>query len=124
MIANQIRRVLEAKADALLRRAAGDLSALIHPDFIYVNARGISFDKAAYIDRYCVSGEVLFKRQDVGKLEVREFQGFALATMVLHEAFFFEGQDRTTSYRSFCAFAKMAEGWSWAGGQTMPMPQS
>ena len=51
------------------------LSALIHPGFIYVNARGMSFDKAAYVERFCVSGEVLFKRQDVQELRVREFPG-------------------------------------------------
>lgn len=78
MIADQIRKVLVAKADALVRQAADELSALIHPDFIYVNARGMSFDKATYIDRFCASGEVLFKRQDIKRLVVQEFPGLRL----------------------------------------------
>jgi len=123
MIAEQIRAVLLAKADALVRRAAVDLSALIHPGFIYVNARGMSFDKPAYVELFCVSGEVLFKRQDVQELRVREFPGFAVATMVLDEAFHFEGQDATARYKSFCVFSKVAGRWLWAGGQTMAMPE-
>jgi hypothetical protein len=124
MIAEQIRKLLEAKAEALIRKAGDDLSALIHPDFIYVNARGMSFDKASYVENFCLSGEILFKRQEIAGLRVREFPGFAVATMVLNEAFHFEGQDTTASYRSLCVFSKMTERWLWAAGQTMAMPGS
>ena len=49
MIAEEIRTVLSAKADALLRRSADDMAALLHPDFVYVNAAGYKLDKADYI---------------------------------------------------------------------------
>ena len=39
MVSDQIREVL-AKADAPVRRSADDLAALIHADFVYVNASG------------------------------------------------------------------------------------
>lgn len=44
MVVDEIRGILEAKADALVRRAAADLTALLDPGFIYVNARGTRFD--------------------------------------------------------------------------------
>ncbi len=50
MLADPIARLLEAKADALVRRSAADLAALLHPGFVSVNAGGKRFDKAGYID--------------------------------------------------------------------------
>jgi hypothetical protein len=46
MIADEIRAVLAAKGDALVRRSADDMAALLHPDFVYVNTSGRKFDKA------------------------------------------------------------------------------
>ena len=45
MIMEEIRAVLSAKVDALLRRSADDLAALLHPDFVYVNAAGYKLER-------------------------------------------------------------------------------
>ena len=42
-VSDRIRDVLLAKADAIVRRAADRLDALVHPDFVYVNAAGRTF---------------------------------------------------------------------------------
>jgi hypothetical protein len=61
MITEEIRAVLSAKADALLRRSADGMAALLHPDFVYVNAGGYKLNKAQYIDNGCTSGRIVFR---------------------------------------------------------------
>lgn len=121
MLIDEIRAVITAKADALIRKDAARLETLLHPDFLYVNARGVSFDKAGYIENFCLSDELRFERQDVAELKVKaSFPGFALATMVLDERYFFEGSTQDAVFRSFCVFISDGGRWRWVGGQTMP----
>ena len=121
MLIDEIRAVITAKADALIRKDAARLETLLHPDFLYVNARGVSFDKAGYIENFCLSDELRFERQDVAELKVKaSFPGFALATMVLNERYFFEGRMQDAVFRSFCVFISDGGRWRWVGGQTMP----
>jgi uncharacterized protein DUF4440 len=122
MITDQIRDVIVGKANALIRKDADHLAALLHPDFLYVNARGMSFDKGSFIESFCLSTDLRFERQDVAELQVRTFPGFAAAAMILHETFFFEAKTTSASYRSFCIFPNIAGRWCWAGGQTMQVP--
>ena len=61
--ADRVAKLLQAKADALVRRSAEDLAALLHPDFTYVNAGGFKFDKAGYIYFGCTSGKIVFSEQ-------------------------------------------------------------
>jgi hypothetical protein len=121
MLIDEIRAVITAKADALIRKDAARLETLLHPDFLYVNARGMSFDKAGYIENFCLSDQLRFERQDVAELKVKaSFPGFALATMVLDERYFFEGSTQDAVFRSFCVFISDGGRWRWVGGQTMP----
>ena len=124
MIVEEIRKVLEAKADALRRRSAEDMATLLHPDFVYVNAGGIKLDKAAYIDVGCISGKLIFRRQEVSELEVRQFDHVAVATMLLADQFFsqLEGREVSGTYRSLCVFSKKDGRWQWIAGQTMRAP--
>lgn len=124
MIVEEIRKVLEAKADALKRRSAEDMATLLHPDFVYVNAGGVKLDKAAYIDVGCISGRLIFRQQQVSELEVREFDQVAVATMLLNDQFFsqLEGREVSGTYRSLCVFSKKDGRWQWIAGQTMRVP--
>lgn len=119
MVADEIRAVLEAKADALVRQAVGDLVALIDPGFVYVNARGSTFDKAGYVETFCASGKVVFSEQRFSDLEFRLFAGFAVATMTVNDTFTAEGKIVAAIYRSLCVFGKAGDRWLWAAGQTM-----
>jgi hypothetical protein len=122
MVADEIRIVLAAKADALVRRSADDLTTLLHPDFVYVNASGRKLDKAAYIDVGCISGRLIFRDQQVSELDVRQFDDFAVATMLLNDRFVFEGKEVSETFRSLCVFSKKAGHWQWIAGQTMRQP--
>jgi hypothetical protein len=122
MITDEIRVVLAAKADALVHRSADDMATLLHPDFVYVNAGGRKLDKAAYIDVGCTSGRLIFRQQQVSDLEVRQFDDFAVATMLLNDQFAFEGREVSGTYRSLCVFSKKNGRWQWVAGQTMQAP--
>jgi ketosteroid isomerase-like protein len=121
MSADSIRQVLLAKADAMVRRASPSLAALLHDDFVYVNASGTSFDKTAYIETYCTSGKVVFREQQIDALSVREFPGFAVTMLMVRDQFSAGGRDVRATYRSLCVFADVNGKWLWAAGQTTPM---
>ena len=114
----EIRDVLRAKADAIVRRAAGRLDRLIHTDFVYVNAGGRSFDKAGYIEFFCSSGKIVFEEQRVSDLTVQAFPGTAVATFIAHDRFVAGGQTIEATYQSLCVFIEGAQGWQWVAGQT------
>jgi uncharacterized protein (TIGR02246 family) len=119
MITEEIRAVLSAKADALLRRSADDMATLLHPDFVYVNAGGYKLDKAQYIDNGCTSGRIVFRSQKVSELDVRQLGEVAVATMVLDDQFALEGREITATYKSLCVFTRQDGRWLWVAGQTM-----
>ena len=118
-VAAEIGKVLLAKADAIVGRTAGKLDALIHPDFLYVNAAGRSFDKAGYIETYCTSGKIVFAEQRISQLSVaQESQGVAEATFVAHDRFIMDGRTIEATYQSLCVFVASPQGWKWIAGQT------
>ena len=118
-VTERVEALLVAKADALVRQSTRDLEALIHPDFTYVNAGGVRFDKAGYVDFCCTSGKIVFSEQRFSDLEVKPFAGFAIATMTLHDRFSSRGRLVAATYRSLCVFSVSGEHCLWAAGQTM-----
>jgi hypothetical protein len=124
MITEEIMAVLLAKADALSRRSADDMAALLHPDFVYVTAGGYKLDKAGYIDNGCTSGRLIFRSQKVSELDVRQFGNTAVATMVLDDHFALEGREIKATFKSLCVFARQDGRWLWAAGQTMRPTQA
>src|SRR3954452_1982453 len=71
MIIEEIRAALLAKASALVRRSAADMTALMHPDFVHVTAGGRTLTRADYIDVFINSDKVVYHSQHVRDLEVR-----------------------------------------------------
>ena len=114
----EIGELLLAKAEAIVDRAADKLDALIHPDFVYVNAAGRSFDKAGYIDAYCTSGKIVFAEQRISRLTVQASRGVAEATFVAHDRFMIDGKTVDATYQSMCVFTAGPQGWQWVAGQT------
>ena len=49
-------RLLERKAAALVARDAAALAAVIHDDFLYVNAAGRHYDKPAHFEAFRTTG--------------------------------------------------------------------
>ncbi|HLG49456.1 MAG TPA: nuclear transport factor 2 family protein [Reyranella sp.] len=114
----EIGGVLLAKAEAIVARAGDKLDALIHPDFVYVNAAGRTFDKAGYIDTYCTSGKIVIAEQRISDLRVEASPGLAEATFVAHDRFVVDGQTVEATYQSMCVFTSGSQGWQWIAGQT------
>lgn len=104
----------------MVRRSAETLAALLHDDFVYINASGRRFDKIGYVESYCTSGRVVFLEQQIDDLSVREFTGSAVATFILHDRFSVGGREIRATYRSLCVFTNVDGMWLWAAGQTMP----
>ena len=117
--ANEISIVLEAKAEALVSRQAGHLDALIHDDFVYVNAGGRTFDKASYIEAYFTSGKVVFVQQQISNLTVKPIDGFALATFLINDELRIGARALSGRYHSLSVFSQPAGRWLWTAGQTM-----
>jgi hypothetical protein len=118
MVHEEIRAVLAAKADALVRRSTADLERLLDPGFLYVNAGGTVFDRDSYVATYCSSGRVAFRRQEIVELLVREFPAFVVARMVVDDAFEVGGTPVEKRFRSLCVFHRGERSWLWASGQT------
>lgn len=121
---DEIRVVLEAKAEALVARQAGHLDALLHDDFVYVNAGGRTFSKATYIEAYCTSGRVVFVHQGISDLTVKLINSFVVATFSINDELRIDGRAVRGRYRSLCVFSQSAGRWLWAAGQTMAVGAS
>lgn len=118
-LADEIRLLLEAKARALVARNAEDLEALIHRDFIDVNAGGRTFDKAGYVGTYCTSGRVVLTQQRLADLHVRLVDGVAVASLLIDDELRIGERMVRGRYQSLCVFSRSSGRWLWAAGQTM-----
>lgn len=122
MIEDEIRRILAAKTEALIRRDPVALEALLDTGFTYLNASGRSLDKSGYIETYCVSDQVVFLSQEITDLRVTPHDGFAIAILALHDQFRVQDHVIEGDYRSLCVFRMTDGSWRWTAGQTMPAP--
>ena len=114
---DEIAAVLSAKSEALTRPSPKDLEALIHPDFLYVNARGTNFTKQTYVDAYCRSGKIKFSKQRVTDLETRLLRDTAIASYLVHEHYTANGIEVAQTFVSTAMFTKVDDRWLWSKGQ-------
>ena len=121
---DEIRVVLKAKAEALIARQAGQLDALLHDDFVYVNAGGRTFDKVIYIETYCTSGRVVFTHQGISDLMVKLIDGFVVATLSISDELSIDGRAVSGRYQSLCVFSQSSGRCVWTAGQTMAVGAS
>ena len=119
MVINEIRALLTAKSSALVRRSAEDIAALLHRDFIYVTAGGRTLTKADYIDVSCISGKVVYASQTVRELEIRRFEDFTVATMLVDDQLTLDDREISATFRALGVFTNPDGRWLWAAGQTM-----
>jgi hypothetical protein len=115
----RVRRILEAKADALVRRDADALRALLDPRFAYINASGREHDRDSYIEAYCRSGRIVFASQTIADLQVTGFGAFAVARVRLQDVFRMADRVVEQNVLSLCVFSLDGSGCLWAAGQTM-----
>lgn len=118
MIIEEIRAVLLAKASALVRRSAADMTALMHPDFVHVTAGGRTLTRADYIDVFINSDKVVYHSQNVRDLEVRLFDTVAVANMVVDDRCSIDGREITETFLALSVYTWKDGRWIWVAGQT------
>jgi len=117
-VADEVRAVLERKADALKQRSAPKLQELLEENFVYVTASGRRLRRDAYVENGTGPHGLRFQSQEIEGLDVADFGDMAIATMTLHDRFEIEDRTVAETYRSFCVFRRHGAAWLWAGGQT------
>ncbi|MBN9086014.1 MAG: nuclear transport factor 2 family protein [Reyranella sp.] len=118
MIVEEIRALLAAKSDALVRRSAADITALLHPNFLLVTAGGKTIGKADYID-VGITGTLVYHGQKIRELEVRVFDDAAVASMLVDDWFTIDGREIIQTYRNLSVFTRLDGRWVWAANQAM-----
>jgi hypothetical protein len=118
MIIEEIRAALLAKASALVRRSAADMTALMHPDFVHVTAGGRTLTRADYIDVFINSDKVVYHSQHVRDLEVRLFETVAVANMVVDDRCSIDGREITETFLALSVYTWTDGRWLWVAGQT------
>ena len=118
-----IRTFLVSKADALVARNAAFFEQSLHLDFVYLNTRGIRFDKRSYIDQFSVVGKSKFLSQKIDDIQISVFETFAVATMNVDDTFETESGKSAYRFKSLCVFCFQDSKCLWVAGQTM-LPQS
>ena len=116
--ADEVKRVLQRKAAALLQRSAPKLLELLEANFVYVTASGRRLRRDDYVEHGAGPRGLRFQSQEIDQCEVADFGDVAIATMILRDRFEFEGRTVSETYRSFCVFRRHGSAWLWAGGQT------
>ena len=118
MIVEEIRALLAAKSDALVRRSAEDITALLHPNFLLVTAGGKTIGRADYID-VGITGTLVYHGQKIRELEVRVFDDAAVASMLVDDWFTIDGREIIQTYRNLSVFTRLDGRWVWAANQAM-----
>jgi hypothetical protein len=119
MVVEEIRALLAAKTDALMRRSAVEIAALLHPNFLLVTAGGKTISKADYLDVGITGSNLVYHGQQVRELEVRVFDDAAVASMLVDDWFTIDGREITETYRNLSVFTRVGGRWLWAANQAM-----
>lgn len=107
------------KADALVRADKAFFEQVLHPDFVYVNTRGVRLDRAGYIARVSATADVRFAGQEISDLMVTSIGELAIGSMTLHDTFAKGEERKTFVFKSLCVFRVEHASCQWIAGQTM-----
>ena len=114
----ELRELLAARTAAL---AAGDVDALqgiLADDFVYTNASGVVFDKAAYLAFYVTSGDMRWQSQELDDIRVRVLGSAAVVTCRVRDRASFRGARFDAWFRSMQVFVNQAGRWRCVAGQS------
>jgi ketosteroid isomerase-like protein len=117
----ELRELLAARTAALVAGDVEALRAMLADDFVYTNASGVVFDKAAYLAFYMTSGEMRWQSQDLDDIRVRVYGSAAVVTCRIHDRASFRGTGFDARFRSTQVFVQQAGRWRYVAGQTTAM---
>jgi hypothetical protein len=106
------------RSAALVSKDVDVLVALLHPDFLYVNASGAVLTREEYLDNYVRSPDVRWASQEIEQPRIVSYGTVAVLTCLVHDVAVFLGQDLDRRFRSTLTWIKVGEDWQCLAGHT------
>src|SRR5437588_12273234 len=106
---------LARKADALVGSDPTFFEQTLHPQFRYVNTRGVRLNKPQYISQFS-GGGVRFVSQVARYVEIIALGDTVVATMAVTDTFEQSGARSTHEFQSLCVFLIAESNCRWVAG--------
>ena len=113
----ELNKVVQDRAEALVRGDVTFLERLLAEDFQYVNSMGARLDRARYLELH-TSGVLVFESQVVSEFSARVYGDTAVVTSVLDDRASYDGQAFEARFRTMQVYLRSPDGWRWVAGQT------
>jgi hypothetical protein len=117
--------VTDSVLDAARRRSAAlvdkdvdALLALLHPDFLYVNANGEALNRDEYLDRYVRPAEMRWISQDIREPRVTVAGTTAVLTCLVHDVAEYLEHRLDQTFRTTLTWVDVGDGWQCLSGHT------
>jgi ketosteroid isomerase-like protein len=112
----------QRRSEALVHKDVEALLALLHPDFVYVNASGQVLDRDQYLDLYVRPVEVRWVSQSIEEPRIAEAAGAAVLTCLVRDVARYYDQEMNETFRSTLTWIRTDDGWQCLAGHTSRPP--
>jgi hypothetical protein len=112
----------ERRSAALVHKDVAALLALLHPDFMYVNASGHVLDRDQYLDRYVRPVEVQWASQTLEEPRIVKASGVAVLICRVRDVARFHDRHMDETFRSTFTWILTDQGWRCLAGHTSRPP--
>jgi hypothetical protein len=109
---------LDARSKALVEGDAAHFEEILADDFRYTNASGKVFDKAAYIELFLRSKQLLWQSQDLHDLDLRRHGDVVVMTCRIRDRASYRGEPFEGHFRSTQVLVRQPDGWKYVAGQS------
>jgi ketosteroid isomerase-like protein len=106
------------RAEALTNKDIDALLALLHPNFVYVNASGQVLDRDQYLDAYVRSEQVRWTSQVMTEPRLADGGATVVLTALVHDVARFGDQLLDETFRTTLTWVDSGSGWQCLGGHT------
>lgn len=121
-VEQEIIRLVHARSEALVKSDVDAMRAILHPDFVYVNAGGYVSDRESYLGRFVDPDDApTWELQDVSEISVRIFGDMAIANCRVHDVATWKEHRMDASFRSTFVYLNTPDGWQCVTGHTSPL---
>lgn len=115
---DEILTVARLRTEALKKRDAKTLERLLRADFVYTNASGKVFDRAAYIRSYATDRSVEWVSQTLSDVCIRFASDTAVLTASMHDVARFGDYALNTKFRTTQIYRRISSDWIYIAGHT------
>src|SRR5574342_382001 len=104
------------RSAALIGKDVDALVALLHPNFLYVNASGQVLNRDQYLDQYVRSDDVQWMSQAIDEPRVADGGTAVVLTCLVHDVARYRDSDLDETFRSTLTWIRSEQGWQCLGG--------